>query len=120
MRKVEEKVSDESLEEVEEIIKSQRLIDQLVVENSDKIRLIEKEIKSIESRKNILEDNTDKKDSEINEGKRSICRHFNNGYCKYKDNCKFNHPCEKCDKYMRGEKCLRNKCFYRHCRGSSS
>lgn len=37
------------------------------------------------------------------------CKHFNSGYCKYLDKCKFLHPKEECE-----NKCQQKNCMKRH------
>ena len=37
------------------------------------------------------------------------CPHYNVGYCKHKNDCKYLHPCDECD-----EKCTDRKCPKRH------
>ena len=50
---------------------------------------------------------------------REICRHFINGYCRYGNNCKFNHPIGQpktkiCKFYLRGFCRFGNSCMHTH------
>ena len=42
------------------------------------------------------------------------CRHYNRGYCKYGNICKFSHPSSICDSYLKEGICLATTCPKRH------
>ena len=42
------------------------------------------------------------------------CRHFNRGFCKFRNNCNFDHNPEICDDYLRNKLCKRTDCPHRH------
>ena len=114
IQKIEEKIPDESLKEVKEVIGSQEVIDQLLVENSDKIKLIEKELIEIEIKVNSINEYQRKTCSVIKKPMGKICRHYDRGHCKYGDKCRFTHNSEICVKYLKGEKCIQMSCSSRH------
>ena len=48
------------------------------------------------------------------EKERRKCRHFNRGFCKYRDSCGYFHPSTICAEYLRDGICLRESCNERH------
>ena len=45
---------------------------------------------------------------------RKKCRYFNRGYCKYRENCKYDHPAVICHDYLQDGSCRKNACNERH------
>ena len=43
-----------------------------------------------------------------------VCRYFNRGLCKYKNECRFIHSKKICEKHLKTPKCEINKCQDRH------
>jgi translation initiation factor 2B subunit (eIF-2B alpha/beta/delta family) len=107
-----------------ETVENQQVIKESISENSNAVKRLEKEIKSMETDRNKKENNKkeveeaikrlddeillikkDAKKSEIcmeaselgDKMKKEIrCRYFNYGFCKYKEKCRFVHPKEVC------------------------
>ena len=68
----------------------------------------------------------------INNSDKIICKYFDNGYCRFREDCKFFHPAENCDceqcdlrtcvkrhpkqcKYFRRKRCkFGDDCFFKH------
>jgi hypothetical protein len=113
----ENKVSEN--DEIQEIIDTQKVIDEIIVANSDCIRRIEKEIKAITVEKGdtkVLHDVLEKeveKDTKVTKV-RKICRYYNRGFCKYKNKCRFAHANKICKIYEETGTCGDNKCSDRH------
>ena len=119
VKNLEAKLTKETLNEVHEVIKSQELIDQLVIQNGDKIKFIEKEIINIESQLDTDDENKIKRFKDAKKTRSNICRYYDRGYCKYRENCKFSHPSDICKKYQEGMECSRKVCSSRnpkHCK----
>ena len=108
-------------EEIKEIIKTQKVIEEVLVANSNAIKRIDREIVEITSKKSVpivdtLEERIGKEVNEVNnviKGKRK-CRYFNGGYCKYKHKCRYIHPKHICDEFLKGQKCENKECSDRH------
>ena len=120
------------------INKRQEGMDKSIARNTDTIKLLDKEIKSISKDKNSKEinkkeiddaiDNLNKEIKQIHREKKDTqsteealtpngkkkdikkCKYFNTGYCKYKTRCRFTHPEEVCKKV----KCDGKECPDRH------
>ena len=136
------KLDTKELEELGKVIKTQRVIDEIVVKNSDSIKLLDEEIKSIfidkhakeEERreiddaikllnKEILSMKKEHAEDKLREELPSVsksttkkdikCRYNNSGYCKYKFECKFIHTNNVCNNYL-GGKCEDKRCPDRH------
>ena len=126
---------------IKEVIARQQEIDRNIFTNADVVNKLDQEIKNIlkdktkkeESRKKV-DDAIEKLNLEILQlkqsdrkvdtakdnlvdsdkiRKKSRCRYFNSGYCKYKERCKFKHPERTCPKYSDGE-CKGKDCEDRH------
>ena len=46
--------------------------------------------------------------------KEKKCRYFNRGYCKYKKQCRYSHPKNVCEEYLKSRECGNAKCGDRH------
>ena len=109
MDKLEKRVEETQMEKIEEIIKAQKNVDELLVANSKELKRIDGEILGLQ---------TDKANAApehvqiLNETKK--CRYFNRGHCRYKDKCKFLHTKEICKSHLEGGKCSESSCMRRH------
>ena len=107
------KILNKESSEIQEIIDTQKVIDEVIVAISDAIKRIGKEIQKIvdsksenkktnaasEATKGTFEATKDVSDNvkifDVDEVRNKIakkCRYFNRGYCKYSDKCKFIQP----------------------------
>ena len=118
LAKLEEKIDNQNVDEVKEILDSQAIIDEIIVKNSDDILQIQKVkeenadmLKSLKDRIDILDDEA----KEIIREKKEInrCRYHNRGYCKNKGLCLFFHPTKICPAFLRDGKCLLINCSSR-------
>ena len=110
MDALEKKVDKHQEEEIQELIKTQKMLNDIVVSNSEAIKSIDSEIKMLEAAK--VES---KKEEDITKAlKAKKCKYFDRGYCKYKFECKFVHHGEICKTYLEGKKCNDKNCKNRH------
>ena len=108
-------------EEIKEIIKTQKVVEEVLVDNSNAIRRIDREIVEITSKISVpivdtLEECHEEEVREVNslrKGKRK-CRYFDGGYCKYKQKCRYIHPKHICEEFLKGQKCEKKDCLDRH------
>ena len=128
VEKLEKKLEIKETKEIKEIIDMQKVVDEVLVANSDAIKRIDKEIEELCRKSYITEDHTEDGNSdakEINVTKETIvetsvmekrrkCRYFDRGYCKYKNKCRYKHPKEICEEYFKYGKCLNKGCERRH------
>ena len=94
-----------------------RVIDEVIVANSDAIRRIEKEIKMITTAKSVVEivKDTSEGGEVVRNRKTQKCRYYNRGYCKYTEKCRFIHPKNSiCGEYLKNQKCDKEECCERH------
>ena len=108
---MEEQVEKDWNEEVQEILRNQKVLQDVIFANSDAIRKIDKEIAMLQDEN--LKADKEKEDTKL-ENKRKKCKYFNAGHCKYKMECKFSHPSEVCKIYLEGGKCAQKLCENRH------
>ena len=114
------RVSKNENEEIKEIIETQRVIDEVIVANSDSIKRIMKEMEEIHEAKSVTEVSIDgggKGSSEkagVEVRKKKRCRYFNRGYCKYNSKCRFVHPKSICNEHLLNQKCENGECNQRH------
>ena len=108
-------------EEIKEIIKTQKVIEEVLVANSDAIKRIDREIVEINSKKarpvvDTVEESTEDEVKDVNNVKKAKrkCKYFNGGYCKYKQKCRYFHPTDICEEFMKKQKCERKECHDRH------
>ena len=132
---IENKVDDDKLSDLKDIIETQAVIDEVVVKSSDDIALMQKvknensrAIRMLESKIETLdkeiqkklkelpqnEEKIDKEEPTKNEEIKKICKFYNKGYCSYKKRCRYVHPKNVCEIFLRDGKCLKSCCFYRH------
>lgn len=128
LEKMEEKLDDQKCDEFKEILNSQRMIDEIIVKNSDDIALLMKDkamngqniIK--ETMKKVVEDiqNIDKKIQLLDmKEKESLdrvrkCSYYNKGFCKLQKECPFYHPETLCSQFESEGICLKTICRDRH------
>ena len=129
---IEEKVEDEKLMDLKNIVERQTMIDRLIVKNCDDIAIIkrvkeenEESIKCLESRIDKLnkeiEDSIDESkfinESNHDDQNKNIeirCKHYNRGFCKHKSLCRYVHPRTVCEAYLKDGKCSLKTCSSRH------
>ena len=113
---IQKSIKLEKSKEIEEILSMQPLLDSLVVANSDSIKLLKNGILNLKTPTN-KKDMTQKKNENIipNIQKAySVCKFYNRGYCKNKENCSLYHPIGICKKFENGYYCNWNNCLERH------
>ena len=129
LESLEKKISNQENDEIREIIETQKVIDEVIVANSDAIRRMDKEIKDITDHRleastkiNLETSKSNEKgheepiqdQKEKNQVKRKRCKHFNKGHCKYSNRCRNSHPTEVCGTYLGSGKCDQRSCQDRH------
>ena len=116
---LEKKVDEKETKEIKDIIEAQAAIDAILVANSDAIKRIDKEIKSIVCDKTKVTVNKDTEDNVVSEDNdkkiQRKCKFYNAGYCKYKHKrCRFLHPENICKAYLKDLNCETKNCVDRH------
>ena len=111
---LEKKVNKHHEEEIQELIKTQKMLNDIVVSNSEAIKNIDIEIKRIENEKDASKVESEKEVDNNKAIKAKKCKYFNRGYCKYKIECRFVHPREICKIYLEGKKGDDKNCKDRH------
>lgn len=102
--------------EIHDILERQKVIDKKLVETSQSIKRLEKEISKLENQKekreeeSVAMDETETKTEDI--VKR--CKYKNRGFCKYLEKCRYFHPSEICPKHLENLKCNEKECTRRH------
>ena len=112
MTKLEEKVDKTKNAEILEIINTQKNVEEMISANSDAIEIIDNEISKFQDDK--VKADSDKHDDVETVKEVKKCKYFNKGHCKYKIACRFSHPREVCELYLRGVKCYNKSCKSRH------
>ena len=102
--------------DIQEIIENQRVVDEILVSNSDAIKNLDKEIQKLKQEKEVDEIEMKKTcvDKNGDRVKDKKCRYFNRGHCKYRERCRFYHEREICQTYLENNKCDRKICRKRH------
>ena len=132
---VEERLDDEKMKDIKEIIEGQALIDEVIVKNADDIKLMtkvknqnENELKRLEFQINALDQEIKEKirdiesrtndENKVNEkpidAQEILCKYHNRGICKRKAFCKYKHAQNICNTFLSVGKCLRSNCPSRH------
>ena len=116
VKALEEKEKSDDNKEIREIIETQRVIDEIIVANTDTIKKLNSEMAELQNyqaigNKEVVE--MPAKQSVTN-GKRKRCRYYNKGHCKYKEKCRFYHPKNVCKAYLDCGKCEQKDCSERH------
>jgi transcriptional regulator with PAS, ATPase and Fis domain len=109
-------------DEVKEIMETQRVIEEVLVANSDAMKRIDKEIVKIMNTKEVSlpvvdanKDNLESVTKANNVNKMTKkCRYFNRGFCKYREKCRFYHPEHICEAYLKSNNCEQKECCKRH------
>ena len=109
---LEEKENRSQSDEIQEIVKSQKTLEEIITTNAIAIKRIDEEIKKCQTNKEKIESSKDETNKVENEEKK--CRYFNRGHCKFKLECKFLHPTDICKTHLEGKKCNQNLCKMRH------
>ena len=109
----------EENKEIKEILEAQKVIDEVIVENSDAIKRIDREMKQIMDKKCDTTNHDSDKDEEepkdkVKKIQRRKCRYFDRGFCKYNKKCRFSHPDVICKDYLKTHKCEKKGCPERH------
>ena len=112
VNKLEEKVDKNQNAEIQEIIKTQKNLDELIVANSAAIKSIDSEISKFHNDKAKADSDKHENVETVKEIKK--CKYFNKGHCKYKLACKFEHTREVYETHLRGGKCFGKSCKNRH------
>ena len=85
----------------------------MISANSDALKSIDSEISKLQNDKANAATEKDADNVDIAKKKKK-CQYFNKGHCKYKMECKFAHPQELCEIYMREGRCCEKSCKSRH------
>ena len=111
-------------EEVKDIMKTQKVINEVIAEHTDAIKHLEielvkeqKKTKSSKEQKKSHQEGVKDETLEKNIGTSKHikkCRYFNRGFCKYRNRCKYFHPQDICEKYLLNQKCEVSDCAFRH------
>ena len=87
------KLDAKEIDEVKEILDTQKVINEVTVANSDAIQRIDREIKDLVMKKKVVEVQNDALENttiDVTENSvRKKCRYYNGGYCKRKGECRF-------------------------------
>ena len=111
------------MNELREIIGAKKVVDEILVANTDAIKRIDREILELTKTKEVTKDlkhdlkHTTKETTVkalIRQDKKTKCKYFNGGYCKYKAKCRFVHPEHICKEHMEGKRCSKDDCSDRH------
>ena len=140
---LQEKSVPTEAEEIKEILDAQRIIDEIIVANSDAIRRIDREIKELTEQKmptkgqndgdNVVKAKTKHTANKVSEAdkasnnaiekdgvdlvskpRRKKCRYFDRGFCKFTSKCRYIHPENICNSYRSIQKCDQRDCPNRH------
>ena len=136
LKAIEENLNEGYLDDVKEIVDSQAVIDEIIVQNSDDIALIKKAkeknddlIQSLDTRIDILDKEVNKRCKEfkdltenkndviqmkMDEKRPSRCKYYNRGYCKKQRSCSYSHSQSICKFFLEEGKCFINGCESRH------
>ena len=108
MDKLEKRVNDKQNDEIQEILKAQKSLEEVIAANSDEIKRIDNEILMFQNDK--AEADSNKKEDDKVENTAKKYSYFNRGHCKYKLECRFTHPEETCETYLGGKICYEKLC----------
>ena len=114
---LEKRLIVKELEELKEILDAQKVIDEVIVANSDAIKRIDREIMELTKHKmtKVPKDTLENVagDAIVEKVKRK-CRYHNRGFCKRKGDCRFVHSEQICKDHMRNKECEIKDCPDRH------
>lgn len=111
---LEKKVDAHETKEIENILQSQKHLEDMIKENKQAIQLIDEEFVKVSQVKEVAKEQKKTCKSDTEENRKMKCRYYNRGYCKYKLKCKFSHVRENCAGYLESGKCEAKDCPYRH------
>ena len=114
VKALEEKAKSDDRKEIMEIIETQRIIDEILVANSDAIKKINSEMVYIQNNHTVEKEKELTTQNGVKKGRIKRCRYFNKGHCKYREKCKFYHPKTICKNYLESGKCESTDCSDRH------
>ena len=84
------KVEARKKEEIDEILQTQKVIEEMIDCNAKAIKCMEEEFRKETKGKEVLEEAKDKEDKKKKDMKiQKICRYYNRGYCKFKVSADF-------------------------------
>ena len=106
--------NDKRKEEINDLIKLQPITDVLVVENSDAIKILKKEMLNLKKISLNKKDNLENKKNIDKNPINKLCRYFNRGFCKRGVGCNFLHPQSICQAFIDGQYCKWDSCTNRH------
>jgi hypothetical protein len=107
-------------DDIMEILASKKLIEKTFASHTKVIGTIEMEIQRMESERGRVDNvrtDTDKKEEtqdELEKFKKTKCRYFDKGFCRYRNKCRYFHPQKTCEEYLRSSKCDHLNCEDRH------
>ena len=114
-----EKMLTKENEEIKEIMEAQRVVEEVIVANSDALKRIDRDMLRIRDTKpttgsvcDAAKETTKTVDQKIDTVHKMTkkCRYFDRGYCKYNKKCRFVHPKGICKDYLKSYKCERKEC----------
>ena len=131
MEAIERKVDDDKINDLNDIIESQAMIDEVLVKNLDDIALMKKmkeensdALKLLELKFEILDKEIVKRGTEPNnsnevnekhikkkENDKTVRKYYNRGYCKHKSWCWNFHAEDVCKIYLQDGKCFEKNCI---------
>ena len=123
---LEKKTVPNKQDEVKEIMEAQRIVDEILVANSDAIKRINKEIEELTKNNQHFPRDTSENDTrfektsmngridEVVKTGRKRCRYFNRGFCKFTTKCRFVHTKQVCKDHIKNMKCENKDCLDRH------
>ena len=132
---LEEKIDDDKMKDLKDILEGQSMLDEIVVKNSDdivllvklkevndvkikvfqqKIDLLDKEILNRDEELKKLIQHKIKTNEEHGQNESIICRYHNKGYCRRKSWCTFKHSPNICEIFLKDGNCPDKDCASRH------
>ena len=132
---LEEKIDDDKMKDLKDILESHPMLDEIVVKNSDdivllvklkevndvkikvfqqKIDLLDKEILNRDEELKKLIQHKIKTNEEHGQNESIICRYPNKGYCRRKSWCTFKHSSNICEIFIKDGNCPDKDCASRH------
>jgi vacuolar-type H+-ATPase subunit I/STV1 len=114
MDALEKKVNKHQEEEIQELIKTQKVLNDIVLSNSEEIKQVDIKIKQLENKNEATKVYSKEDTDDTRAIKAKKCKYYNRGYCKSKFKCKFVHHRESCKIYLEGKSCDDKNCKDRH------
>ena len=103
-------------QEIQDILEKQRVINELLLSNSESIKQIENEIREMKVKAGEPPKSEEKEKDQEKDKASEIkkCRYKNKGFCKYKVMCRYFHPNTICKTHIETQKCNLKGCRERH------